>query len=129
MFLFAAPDVQARGPVAALCSGTSFSSLFGFVLGTSPQVDRFAELARRIGLFEPYSSLDVAPTVLAYLGLPVARDMDGRTMGRVLGSGVGVTRSVGSYRDLIDSSRAQEPVDDAAQEEILEQLRELGYIK
>ena len=129
MFLFAAPDVQPRGPVAALCSGTSFSTLLGFVLGTSKQVDRIAELARRMGLFEPYSSLDVAPTVLAYLGLPVARDMDGRTMGRVLGSGGGVTRSVGSYSDLIDPNRAQEPVDDASRQEILEQLRALGYIR
>jgi hypothetical protein len=129
MFLFAAPDVKPRGPVAAPCSGTSFSTLMGFVLGTSKPVDRIAELARRIGLFEPYSTLDVAPTILAYLGLPVARDMDGRTMRRVLGSGGGATRSVGSYRDLIDSDRAQEPVDDASQQEILEQLRALGYIR
>ena len=82
-----------------------------------------------MGLFEPYSSLDVAPTVLAYLGLPVARDMDGRTMGRVLGSGGGVMRSVGSYSDLIDPNRAQEPVDDASRQEIFEQLRALGYIR
>lgn len=129
MYLFAAPDVQARGPVAALSSGTSLSTLLGFVLGTSQQVDRIAELARRVGLFEPYSSLDVAPTVLTYLGLPVARDMDGRTMGRVLGSDGAIPRSVESYRDLIDSNRAQEPVDNPSRREVLEQLRALGYVR
>jgi hypothetical protein len=48
---------------------------------------------------------------------------------RVLGSEGTITRSVESYCDLIDSNRAQEPVDNASQREVLEQLRALGYVR
>ncbi len=129
MFLFAAPDIEPAGPVAALCSETSLSTLLGFALGTSRSVDRLAEVARRLGLFEPYTSLDVTPTVLAYLGLPLGRDMHGRVMERVLGARPRAREAVDSHRGLLDPERAAAPVDEAARREILEQLRALGYTK
>lgn len=129
MFLFAAPDIEPAGAVTALCSETSLSTLLGFALGTSRSVDRIAELARRLGLFEPYTSLDVTPTVLAYLGLPLAHDMHGRVMERVLAPAPSARRAVDSHANLIDPERQAAPPDEAAQREILEQLRALGYTK
>ncbi|MAF66892.1 MAG: hypothetical protein CMJ84_14705 [Planctomycetes bacterium] len=129
MFLFAAPDVEPVGPVAALCSETSLSTLLGFTLGTSRTLDRVAEAARRLGLFEPYTSLDVTPTALAYLGLPLARDMHGRVMERVLGPTPRARAGVDTHGGLLDPDRRSAPIDEAARAEILEQLRALGYTK
>jgi hypothetical protein len=129
MFLFAAPGVPAKGAIGALCSETSFSTVLAWLLGSSARIDCLAEAAARIGLFEPYSSLDVAPTVLAYLGLPVAEDMDGRIMARVLAGTDYGRRAVPSYADLQDPQRVRQPIDEAAQQEMMDQLRNLGYVR
>jgi hypothetical protein len=68
--------------------------------------------------------LDIAPTVLAWLGLPVARDMLGRIAAFV---DVPEPRWVASYdgRPIERLEGSPSGVDDV----ILEQLRELGYVE
>jgi predicted AlkP superfamily phosphohydrolase/phosphomutase len=74
---------------------------------------------------EPVSVNDVTPTVLAWLGLPVAADMDGRVASFVRG---------GAAAGVIDSYDT-EPVERAsaapsgAESAIFEQLRALGYLE
>lgn len=76
--------------------------------------------------------LDVAPTVLALLGLPVPRDMDGRPLtgawqrDHLAGNPVQYvdTYEIEGASEGGDSEPVQSPVD----EEIKEMLRSLGYI-
>ncbi len=71
------------------------------------------------------SVLDVTPTLLALLGLPVAADMDGQIAGRVL-AGHGSPRRVATYEQQSDSEqRSRTQIDDTTEE----QLRSLGYVE
>jgi hypothetical protein len=68
---------------------------------------------------------DVTPTILAWLGLPVGEDMDGRPAA-FLGGGAAAT--IASWDDTpVERRAAGGDVD--AEAEILEQLRELGYLE
>ncbi len=85
---------------------------------------------RSAGYFEGASVHDVAPTVLAVMGIPVPDDMDGRVLAETIES-THLTQhpveSVASYESLL-GDRKQEtgsPMD----ESIREQLKSLGYIE
>jgi hypothetical protein len=76
--------------------------------------------------------LDITPTILEILGLPVARDMDGRPLTEAFDTAF-ATQHPPTYIDTYevdtgvaagDSLPVQSPVD----EEIKEMLRSLGYI-
>jgi len=72
------------------------------------------------------SSLDLAPTVLALLGLPVGGDMPGRVIDGVLPSGVRVF-SIDSYGA---GSGAELPENESPADDTLRRrLRSLGYIQ
>jgi hypothetical protein len=74
--------------------------------------------------------LDVAPTILHALGVPVARDLDGGVM-----SGLFTPESlmrlpvryVSTYgqRGAVSVARGDEPLD----QEVIDRLRSLGYVK
>jgi predicted AlkP superfamily phosphohydrolase/phosphomutase len=70
------------------------------------------------------SVLDVTPTLLALLGLPVAADMDGKVAQRALTVGR-PPRSIPSYERQRDSA---EPPETTIDETTEEQLRSLGYV-
>jgi hypothetical protein len=77
--------------------------------------------------------MDVAPTILALLGIPVGRDMGGAVLEHVLADGVLQDRPV-TYVDTHDTpewrtSRGRPAPDVPGTEERLEQLRSLGYIE
>jgi len=72
----------------------------------------------------PVAVEDVTPTVLAWLGLPVATDMDGRPASFLAARPAG---SVASY-DTTPVERLA-PAPSGAEEAIVEQLRELGYVE
>ena len=86
----------------------------------------------RGGSIEGASVLDIAPTVLALAGLPVARDMDGRPLTEAM-SGAFRERHPVVYIDSYeveggaggDDAPVESPVDD----ELKEMLRSLGYIE
>jgi tetratricopeptide (TPR) repeat protein len=77
------------------------------------------------------SILDVAPTVLALYGLPVARDMDGQPLSRVLSDRFLRERPI-AWIDTYGGSRRgrEEPRDEITPEEenLLARLRNLGYV-
>lgn len=85
------------------------------------------------GRFERFSIRDVAPTLLALLGLPVAEDLDGRVLTEIIDPEFlerFPVQSVPSYEELIDRRALRtEGRDDAGEEEALEMLRSLGYIQ
>jgi predicted AlkP superfamily phosphohydrolase/phosphomutase len=80
------------------------------------------------------SVLDITPTILALCGLPVAEDMDGRVIEEAIDPGFldrHPVSSIATYeRESPDAARggAQEATESPLDEEILEELRSLGYI-
>jgi predicted AlkP superfamily phosphohydrolase/phosphomutase len=72
---------------------------------------------------EGMSVNDVTPTVLAWLGLPVAQDMDGRPAAFVE---VEATEEIASY-DRGPIERV-ETTSDELEKDVIEQLRALGYV-
>ena len=79
------------------------------------------------------SVVDITPTILALLGVPVGRDMDGGVLEEALPEGF-AERSPISFVDTHDSaawfeSRPGQLLSNEASEERLQQLRALGYIR
>lgn len=80
------------------------------------------------GRLAQFSSLDIAPTILALLGIPVALDMDGKPHLQIVEEVSGKITSVDSYDFLLSRDRQKRKgsfVDEALQE----RLRALGYIQ
>lgn len=128
LFLLAGGDVSARGPLDKLCLDTSFTEMLRYLIGTKGFLDPLIAGARRLGMMDPYTTLDIAPTVLAYLGLPVAEDMRGRIMGRALRD-VAYRRTVcPTYDHLLEAGRTDSGISEEDNELMLDRLRALGYV-
>lgn len=87
---------------------------------------------KRDDLIHGASLLDVAPTILALLGLPVADDMDGRALTQIFAEPVELER-IASYepphpQDGVHRDVPAEESDPFAARQALQQLAELGYI-
>jgi predicted AlkP superfamily phosphohydrolase/phosphomutase len=67
---------------------------------------------------------DITPTVLAWLGLPIADDMDGRVAPFLA---VARPKTLPTYDDV--SIRRLTELDSGAEQAILEELRALGYVE
>ena len=92
-------------------------------------VDRLLPGLRWLGLIDRASTLDLTPTVLYALGLPVGRDMFGRPL-RSLFSDLPDVEWIASYESADeprdpDEGVAEEPSD----EEVMKRLRALGYVE
>ena len=73
---------------------------------------------------EPVSVNDVTPTILAWLGLPVASDMDGKVARFLPG---GAPAEIATYDTKPIERASARP--SGAERAILEQLQELGYLE
>ena len=71
-------------------------------------------------------SVDVAPSILARLGVPRAADLDGAPVPALFAEGSVETASVPSYGPRVAPAAASAPESDR---EYLEKLRSLGYLK
>jgi predicted AlkP superfamily phosphohydrolase/phosphomutase len=78
----------------------------------------------RSGQQSRYHILDMAPTVLSLLGLPVPRWMDGKAMEGVFQAGLPV-----SYSDGISRTPADVGYDEDEEELVKKRLRGLGYME
>jgi predicted AlkP superfamily phosphohydrolase/phosphomutase len=75
------------------------------------------------------SLLDVAPTVLTMLGLPVAEDMDGQPLTQIFEQGPFEVPTIETYEEPSDQKQAETAEDDPrVAEQVLKQLKQLGYI-
>ncbi|MCP4663727.1 MAG: tetratricopeptide repeat protein [bacterium] len=98
----------------------------GVFIAAGPHLRHGAEIAGA-------SVFDVAPTVLHYLGFPVARDMDGRVLERVFEPGFLSEHPI-RYLETYEDPTAPEKAPAAAEyaeedaERNLEALRALGYV-
>jgi tetratricopeptide (TPR) repeat protein/predicted AlkP superfamily phosphohydrolase/phosphomutase len=88
---------------------------------------------RRGAAIEGASVLDVTPTLLHYLGLPVARDMDGKVLEGAFEAGyleAHPIRYVATYEDAERDAQTVEPAEETDVEELVENLaalQALGY--
>ena len=108
LFLIAQPGRLHQGPGIMAVKGPGF------------------ETSQRV----PGTSLDVAPTILHALGIPMAHDLDGSVL-----SGLFTRESLSQYpvryiatygqRGAISVARGNEPLD----QEMIDRLRSLGYVK
>ncbi len=84
-------------------------------------------IAQRIT--EPFNLVDVAPTVLYSLGLPVPSDMNGRMMDSLFAGGVlQANPPVYSSASAVASIGGQGELSPEDTEKIREHLRDLGYL-
>jgi hypothetical protein len=81
------------------------------------------------------SVLDITPTILYLLGLPVAKDMDGRVLTEIFTQEY-LRKNPITYIESYENLFKAEPFEKKAphrerklEKELLEQLRSLGYIK
>jgi hypothetical protein len=119
-----------RGPVFGRPTvETPLSDLLQRMHGRSERLDRLMEAARFLGIIDGATTLDITPTMLYLLGLPVADYMDGR----VLVEGISQDHLGDNTGTLIAGyasgalQRAQEGETELSPEE-LERLRSLGYV-
>jgi predicted AlkP superfamily phosphohydrolase/phosphomutase len=89
-------------------------------------LDRVLPLLRRVGLVERATTLDITPTILSAWGLPVAEDMAGRPLAELALVGESLP-PIATYE--ISTTAAEDEVDAASDEELLERLKALGYIQ
>ncbi|MDP6979195.1 MAG: alkaline phosphatase family protein [Myxococcota bacterium] len=69
---------------------------------------------------------DIAPTLLRWMQLPVARDMDGKAASFVADPGVA---PVPSYNEIALEFVTPKDAESGAEEEVIERLKALGYIE
>jgi hypothetical protein len=77
------------------------------------------------------SVLDVAPTVLALLGLPIAENMPGRVLEELIDPGflkAHPIRRIPAYEDVVKASPGARPDASAADRARADQLRSIGYV-
>lgn len=116
-----------RGPLRTsqgLKLGTSMHGPIGILAAAGPGIARGSSV-------KDVSVLDITPTLLALLGEPVGRDMDGFVIEDMLSASLLDRRPV-AYVETYESDaprESAEPVKSPVDEEIREQLRSLGYIE
>lgn len=71
---------------------------------------------------------DIAPTILTWLGLPTSEDMAGVSATFLSAEQREAIRPVASYRDLPIEFVDAEPLPSGVEDDIVEQLKSLGYI-
>ena len=119
------PKVREQEPLKRLGNPILWHRLQGVFAATGPGI-------KRDELFYGTSLLDIAPTILALLGLPIPDDMDGRVLTRIFAEPVELDR-IASYEpphenDGIHRNVSEEETDPWATRQALEQLAALGYI-
>jgi len=119
LYLDGQPIPDAIGRIEEI-SGTHSRSTEGVFLAAGPDIDPRADLVK-------IHSLDITPTLLYALGLPVAEDFDGRARTEIFRP---------QFRDRFPLQtiptwgvlEARDSLDSQSDEELLEELRALGYL-
>ena len=106
-----------------LAVGVSMHREDGVVVMAGPGIERGVRL-------DGASILDVTPTVLAALGIPVGEDMDGRPLSAAFAPGWLREHPVAfvETHETGEEAGDAEPIPSPVDEEVLERLRTLGYI-
>ena len=129
VFIGAGPGLR-KVALLPLVADSPYTDLATYVTGYVRRLEPLYRVLRALGWLDPYTSIDVTPTVLYLLGLPLAADMEGRLMEKVVEPSVLAERAawvVESYGDL--GTPQSPPLEGEDSEQTLERLRALGYIQ
>jgi hypothetical protein len=128
----------AERPMRLVTSGAHPGAPAGLFAAAGPDIRQggfgkpVAQLARE-DLLRPGSVVDVTPTILALLGLPVGRDMEGRPMADVIRPSFLAEHPVREVETHTPpgwfEKRQAASADEHLPEERIEQLRSLGYVE
>ena len=131
-------EFDPHDPPADVRSGGHMSAPPGVFIAAGPPIRRMVHDKTPVspGSRKPDgfvgSVLDITPTILAMLRIPIGRDMDGRPLTRIFDDEFEIDRQPAAI-DTHDGAeffdkRRKEPVLTPGEMERLEQLRALGYI-
>ncbi|MCP3911377.1 MAG: hypothetical protein GY713_10520 [Actinomycetia bacterium] len=115
-----------RGPLGQRVATTALQEILHRLTDRLDALDRWLPWLGRLGLIERATTLDLTPTVLHALDLPVGRDMAGRPLTELLAAGE--PSWVDSHDAPADPEADRRPPEEGADEEVLERLEALGYI-
>lgn len=124
VFLARGPGIE-PGPIGQRAVPTALHDLLWHLTDKVDMVDSVLPILRRLGFIDRASTLDLTPTVLYALGLPVAKDMAGRPLTEIFSQPRKV-EWVDSYEDF--DPREHLDQDAPSDDELLEHLRSLGYV-
>jgi predicted AlkP superfamily phosphohydrolase/phosphomutase len=115
-------------------SGTHGNAPDGVIIVSGPGIEGSTDINRNgmlLGEAVPKANvMDIAPTILYTMGLPVGEDMDGRVLANAFTRGhleANPIAMIPSYQVFIRMA-SEAAVKSGADEEIKNQLRDLGYI-
>lgn len=110
----------------------ALSFVLSYVQGLSPKkgIRLFFEIMKRIKLIDPYNTLDVMPTLLHIMDLPIAGYMPGRIMAKLLS--LEYKKKLNFHKikkyDISLPERSEYEQESKEDQKIKEQLRGLGYL-
>jgi predicted AlkP superfamily phosphohydrolase/phosphomutase len=113
------------GPIGQLTVTTPLQEVLWHVTDKIDAVDPWLPVLGRLGIIERGTTLDVTPTVLYALGLPVADDMAGKPLASRIRTGQEPT-TIASYET--DAGGNLRAVDVESDEDMMKRLKALGYI-
>ncbi len=119
-----------RANVLPLLADSPYTDVLTYVTGYIGRLEGLYRTLRILGVLDPYTSIDITPTVLYMLGLPYSTEMEGVLMERVLAPELLRSRDVTLIEtyDFLETPRGRER-EGTDSEKALEQLRALGYIQ
>jgi hypothetical protein len=131
IFVFAGPGIRKRQVVAAGAVHTVLNDLLGHVRGLSqhPLVGTVFHMLDRFGMINPYTTNDVAPTLLYLADCPIPKYGVGSAMARSLSRELKSSRAVKyveAYYYEQDEIGAEYPED--SEQQVVDRLRALGYV-
>jgi len=118
-----------RTILSAKTFNTSLDTIFTYMNGCSgtKKVEFAIKALQRIGIMDPYTTLDIAPTILYLQGLPVPIYMEGKIMTKALNKDFICRNSLFSIEEFDFSHQIEEEFKDH-DKEIKQKLQGLGYI-
>lgn len=72
--------------------------------------------------------IDLAPTILHTMGIPIPKDMDGRVLKEIFKKGSEPAKREVEFQDPLERKRRGTEIEKRHEEEIKERLRDLGYL-
>lgn len=84
---------------------------------------------RRNGSLDSASVMDIGPTTLALAGMPLPRDADGKVMDLLYETGKPASRVNYNLSDGFDFTDNHKPIKTEKDDELIERMKSLGYIK
>ena len=128
VFLCVGPSFQNK-VILPLVAESPYTRALTYVTGYKSYLEGLYDLLRQLGFLDPYTTIDVAPTVLYLMGLPASAEMEGKLMEGILQQRLLEQQPAGlvqSYDYLHATARSD--VEATPSDAEVERLRALGYI-